>query len=98
MFSVRDLLQDVLFLGFKTVLRWASTAKRRWRQIVAATTMAVAALRVVIWLAKAIASAGTVDTAANLIGLGEYVRPFEEAVDGMANVVIDAVIAAVRAP
>jgi hypothetical protein len=52
----------------------------------------VAIVRVTIWIAKAIASAGTVDTALTLIGLGEWVRPFEEAVDGVISLAIQLVI------
>ncbi len=83
MFGVRDLLQDVLWSAFAFVLRWASTAKRHWRRIVATTTMTIAVVRGIIWVAKAVASAGTVDTALNLVGLGEYVKPFEDAVDSV---------------
>ena len=85
MFGVRDLLQDVLWSAFAFVLRWASTARRHWRRIVATTTMTIAVVRGIIWVAKAVASAGTVDTALNLIGLGEYVRPFEDAVDSVVH-------------
>ena len=35
------------------------------------------------------ASAGTVDTALNLIGLGEYVKPYEDFVDGIIHSVWD---------
>jgi hypothetical protein len=62
---------------------------QHWRRIVATTATILAGLRIVIWIAKAIASAGTVDTALNLIGLGEYVKPYEDFVDGIINSVWD---------
>ena len=69
---------------------------RHWRRIVTATTVGIAVVRGVIWIAKAVASASTVDTALNLIGLGEYVRPyvrpFEDAVDGVVATVISVVL------
>ena len=51
-----------------------------------------AIVRGVIWVAKAIASAGTVDTALNLIGLGEYVRPFEDGVDSIISSIVTVVL------
>ena len=62
---------------------------QHWKRIVATTATILAGLRIVIWIAKAIASAGTVDTALNLIGLGEYVKPYEDFVDGITHSVWD---------
>lgn len=62
---------------------------QHWKRIVATTATVLAGLRIVIWIAKAIASAGTVDTALNLIGLGEYVKPYEDFVDGIIHFVWD---------
>jgi len=45
-------------------------------------------VRAVIWVAKAVASASTVDAFLNLIGLGEYVAPFEQAVDNVIATVV----------
>jgi len=65
---------------------------RRWRRIVAVITGGIAIARAVIWIAKAVASAGTVDAFLNLIGLGEYVRPFEDAVDSMVATVVSIIL------
>ena len=65
---------------------------RHWRRIVTATTVGIAVVRGVIWIAKAVASASTVDTALNLIGLGEYVKPFEDTVDSVVATVISVVL------
>jgi len=58
---------------------------QHWKRIVATAATIFAGIRIVIWIAKAIASAGTVDTALNLIGLGEYVKPYEDFVDEIIN-------------
>jgi len=50
--------------------------------------MGIAIVRALIWIAKALASAGTVDAFLNLIGLGEYVAPFEQAVDHVIGTVV----------
>ena len=84
----RDLVQDALWIAFTVSLAWMRSAGRHWRRIVAATTMGIAIARGVIWVAKAVASAGTVDALLNLIGLGEYVRPFEQAVDSAIATVV----------
>jgi len=60
---------------------------QNWKKIIGATATMLAGIRIVLWIAKAIASAGTVDTALNLIGLGEYVKPYEEFVDGIIVIV-----------
>ena len=84
----RDLVQDAVWIAFTASLAWARSAGRHWRRIVAVTTMGIAIARAVIWVAKAVASAGTVDGLLNLIGLGEYVRPFEQAVDSAIATVV----------
>lgn len=61
---------------------------QHWKRLVATTATVIAGVRILIWIAKAIASAGTVDTALNLIGLGEYVHPFEAFIDGMIDSVL----------
>ena len=88
MIRLRDLVQDAIWIAFQASLAWMRSGARHWRRIVAATTMTIAITRGVIWFAKAIASAGTVDTALNLIGLGEYVAPFEQAVDSAIATVV----------
>ena len=85
---LRDLLQDAAWIAFQASLAWMRFAARHWRRIVTATTMGIAIARGVIWIAKAVASAGSVDTALNLIGLGEYVAPFENAVDSAIATVV----------
>jgi len=82
------MVQDALWVAFRGVLACVSTFRRRWRRVIAATTMGIAIVRATIWIAKAVASAGTVDTALNLIGLGEYVRPFEQGVDNVIATVV----------
>ena len=54
---------------------------RHWRKAVATATLGLAIARVLIWIARAIATTGTVDQAAHLVGLDEYVAPFEQAFD-----------------
>jgi len=84
----RDLVQDALWIAFTAALAWMRSGARHWRRIVAATTMGIAIVRAVIWVAKAVASAGTVDAFLNLIGLGEYVQPFEQGVDNVIATVV----------
>jgi len=84
----RDLVQDAIWIAFSATLAWTRSAGRHWRRVVAATTMTIAIVRAVIWVAKAVASAGTVDAFLNLIGLGEYVAPFEQAVDNVIATVV----------
>ena len=85
---VRDLVQDALWIAFTASLAWMRSAGRHWRRVVAVTTMGIAIARAVIWVAKAVASAGTVDAFLNLIGLGEYVAPFEQGVDNVIATVV----------
>ena len=88
MMRKRDLVQDALWIAFTASLAWMRSAGRHWRRIVAVTTMGIAIVRAVIWIAKAVASAGTVDAFLNLIGLGEYVAPFEQGVDNVIATVV----------
>ena len=94
---VRDLVQDALWIAFSASLAWMRSGARHWRRIVAVTTMGIAIARAVIWVAKAVASASSVDAVLNLIGLGEYVAPFEEAVDHVIGTVV-AIILTVTPP
>jgi hypothetical protein len=87
MMRVRDLVQDAAWIAFTASIAWTRSAGRHWRRIVAATTMTIAIARVVIWVAKAVASASTVDAFLNL-GLGAYVAPFEQAVDHVIGTVV----------
>ena len=89
---VRDLVQDAIWIAFTASLAWARSGARHWRRIVAATTMTIAIARGVIWVAKAVASASTVDAALNLVGLGEYVAPFEAAVDSAIATVVAVIL------
>ena len=88
MMRSRDLVQDALWVAFRGTVNAGRTVARHWRRVVAATTMGIAIARAVIWIAKAIGSAASVDTALNLVGLGEYVAPFEEAVDHVLATVV----------
>lgn len=94
MMRTRDLVQDALWIAFTVSLAWMRSAGRHWRRIVAATTMGIAIARGVIWVAKAVASAGTVDGLLSLMGLGEYVRPFEQAVDSVIGTVVAIILTA----
>ena len=85
---VRDLVQDAFWIAFTASLAWMRSGARHWRRIVAVITGGIAIARGVIWIAKAVASAGTVDALLNLVGLSEYVRPFEEAVDSAIATVV----------
>ena len=88
MMRSRDLVQDALWVAFRGTVNAGRTGARHWRRIVAATTMGIALARAVIWIAKAIGSAASVDTALTLVGLGEYVAPFEQAVDSAIATVV----------
>jgi hypothetical protein len=88
MMRTRDLVQDAIWIAFTASLSWARSAGRHWRRIVAATTMGIAIARTVIWVAKAVASASSVDAFLNLIGLGAYVAPFEQGVDNVIATVV----------
>jgi len=94
MMRTRDLVQDALWIAFTASLAWMRSAGRHWRRIVAVTTMGIAIARAVIWIAKAVASAGTVDAFLNLIGLGAYVQPFEQAVDHVIATVVAIILTA----
>jgi len=94
MMRKRDLVQDAVWIAFTASLAWARSAGRHWRRVVAVTTMGIAIVRAVIWVAKAVASAGTVDAFLNLIGLGEYVAPFEQAVDSVIGTVVAIILTA----
>ena len=89
---VRDLVQDAIWIAFSASLAWMRSGARHWRRVVAVTTMGIAIARAVIWVAKAVASAGTVDAFLNLIGLGAYVAPFEQAVDQVLATVVSLVM------
>ena len=71
------MLQNILWTAFEFVVTRGSALRRHWRSVLAATTMTIAFTRSVIWVAKAIGSAASVDQALNLVGLGQYVLPFE---------------------
>ena len=88
----RDLLQDALWIAFTVSLAWMRSGARHWRRVVAVITGGIAIARAVIWIAKAVASAGTVDALLNLIGLGEYVLPFEQAVDSAIATVVAVIL------
>ena len=90
----RDLVQDAIWIAFSATLAWTRSAGRHWRRIVAVTTMGIAIARAVIWVAKAVASASTVDALLSLIGLGAYVAPFEEAVDQVIGTVVAIIMTA----
>ena len=88
MMRARDLLQDLAWIAFTASLAWMRSGARHWRRILAVITGGIAIARGVIWIAKAVASATTVDALLNLVGLSEYVRPFEDAVDHVLATVV----------
>ena len=94
MIRLRDLVQDAIWIAFTASLAWMRSGARHWRRVVAVITGGIAIARAVIWIAKAVASAGTVDALLNLIGLGEYVAPFEEAVDSVVATVVAVILTA----
>jgi len=71
------MIQSILWTAFEFLVNRGSALRRHWRSVLAATTMTIALTRSVIWVAKAMGSAASVDQALNLVGLGEYVLPFE---------------------
>ena len=91
---VRDLVQDAIWIAFTASLAWMRSGARHWRRILAVITGGIAIARGVIWIAKAVASASTVDALLNLVGLSEYVRPFEEAVDSAIATVVAIILTA----
>ena len=91
---VRDLVQDAIWIAFTASLAWMRSGARHWRRVVAVITGGIAIARGVIWIAKAVASASTVDALLNLVGLSEYVRPFEEAVDSAIATVVAIILTA----
>ena len=92
MIRLRDLVQDAIWIAFQASLAWMRSGARHWRRVVAVITGGIAIARAVIWIAKAVASAGTVDALLNLIGLGEYVAPFEQAVDSAIATVVAVIL------
>ena len=88
MMRLRDLLQDAAWIAFQASLAWMRSGARHWRRILAVITGGIAIARAVIWIAKAVASATTVDALLNLVGLSRYVRPFEQAVDHVLATVV----------
>jgi hypothetical protein len=94
MMRVRDLVQDAIWIAFTASLAWMRSGARHWRRIIAIVTGGIAIARVVIWIAKAVASASTVDALLNLIGLGAYVQPFEQAVDSALATVVAIILTA----
>ena len=88
MIRLRDLVQDAIWIAFTACLTYGRSGARHWRRILAVITGGIAIARGVIWIAKAVASAGTVDALLNLVGLSAYVRPFEEAVDSAIATVV----------
>jgi len=94
MMRTRDLVQDALWIAFTASLASARSAGRHWRRIIAIVTGGIAIVRAVIWIAKAVASASTVDALLNLIGLGAYVQPFEQAVDSALATVVAIILTA----
>ena len=63
------------------------------RRVVATAGTVVVSLRVALWVAKALATAGTVDTALQMLGLHGPVDEFEAAFDAA----IEPLVIAVRA-
>ena len=61
------------------------------RRVVATAGTVVVSLRVALWIAKALATAGTVDTALQMLGLHGPVDEFEAAFDAMVEPLVIAV-------
>lgn len=87
--QLRPLAESLLWHSFRGILAISGSMARHWRKAVATATLGLAILRVVIWMARAIATTGTVDTAAHLVGLEDYVAPFERVFDAAVLVVLE---------
>jgi hypothetical protein len=88
--QLRPLAESLLWHSFRTILAIPGRMARHWRKAVATATLGLAIARVMIWIARAIATTGTVDQAAHLVGLEDYVAPFEQAFDQAVLVVLGA--------
>ena len=88
--QLRPLAESLLWHSFRAILAISGRMARHWRKAVATATLGLAIARVLIWIARAIATTGTVDQAAHLVGLDEYVAPFEQAFDEAVLVVLGA--------
>jgi len=86
--QLRPLAESLLWHSFRAILAIPGRMARHWRKAVATATLGLAIARVLIWIARAIATTGTVDQAAHLVGLDEYVAPFEQAFDKAVLVVL----------
>lgn len=87
---LRPLAESVLWHSFRAILAIPGRMTRHWRKAVATATLGLAIARILIWIARAIATTGTVDQAAHLVGLDDYVAPFEQAFDEALLVVLNA--------
>ena len=67
---------------------WARTLARHWRHVVAATATTIAVARMLIWLAKAVGTIGTLEAVASAMGYAEAVADFEASVDSVLDVVL----------
>ena len=88
--QLRPLAESLLWHSFRAILAIPGRMARHWRKAVATATLGLAIARVLIWIARAIATTGTVDQAAHLVGLEDYVAPFEQAFDEAVLVVLGA--------
>lgn len=88
--QLRPLAESLLWHSFRAILAIPGRVARHWRKAVATATLGLAIARVMIWIARAIATTGTVDQAAHLVGLEDYVAPFEQAFDQAVLVVLGA--------
>ena len=88
--QLRPFAELLLWHSFRAILAIPGRMARHWRKAVATATLGLAIARVLIWIARAIATTGTVDQAAHLVGLEDYVAPFEQAFDEAVLVVLGA--------
>lgn len=88
MLGLRHLVLNAARIASTSSIACVRSSGRHWRRILAILTGGVAIARAIIWIAKAVASAGTVDALLNLVGLSAYVLPFEQAVDNVIATVV----------
>jgi hypothetical protein len=67
---------------------WARTLARHWRHVVAATATTIAVARVLIWLAKAAGTVGTLEAIASALGYADAVADFEASVDQLIDLAL----------
>lgn len=70
--------------------RVAHRVAKHWRAAVAAVAGTIAVARVIIWIAKALGTLGTLEALASALGYADAVADFESAVDQVLETLLAA--------